>query len=151
MCAIVDANVRDQVFGNATSPAGEYFRKWLTTGKGKLVLGGRLRLELADNTNFDQWLHQAVQAGRVVNIRDIEVESATEDILKEQICKSDDPHVIALAIISGTRLLFTNDIALESDFKGIIRQGRVYTTKREISVTRAHRKLLGSRQQLCNC
>ena len=38
MCAIVDANVRDEVFGNAASPAGKFFLDWLTSGKGKLVL-----------------------------------------------------------------------------------------------------------------
>ena len=139
------------MFGNATSPAGEYFRKWLTTGKGKLVVGGRLRIELSENTNFARWLHQAVLAGRVVDIRDKEVESAVGDILKEQSCQSDDPHIIALAIISGTRLLFTNDIALEGDFKNIIEQGLIYTTKKSFSITRAHKSLLSPRRKLCSC
>ncbi|MYH42126.1 MAG: hypothetical protein F4017_01170 [Acidimicrobiaceae bacterium] len=47
-------------------------------------------------------------------------------------CRSDDHHVIALAQISGARLLFSNDKDLHKDFKNrqLIDQptGTVYST-----------------------
>ena len=154
MCAIVDANVRDQVFGNATSPGGEYFRRWLTTGNGRLVVGGKLRSELGDSANFKQWFKEALLSGRAMDIKDEIVDSATSGILGEGICESNDPHIIALARISHARLLFTNDKALTRDFKGIIDQGVIFTTKNASNaskVTKTHRSLLNPRQQLCNC
>ena len=151
MCAIVDANVRDEVFGNAASPAGKFFLDWLTSGKGKLVVGGRLRQELADNHSFTQWFQQAALAGRVINVKDVEVESATLEIESQEICRSNDPHIIALAKTRGTQLLFTNDELLQLDFKKMVHDGIIYTTRRKKNITSTHKSLLGRRQPLCNC
>ena len=67
-------------------------------------------------------------------------------------CASDDEHVIALARVSGARLLFTNDGDLQADFKnpGIINgpRGVIYTTMLKQEVTRTHRDLL-RRSDLC--
>ena len=151
MCAIVDANVRDEVFGGAVSPAGEFFFDWLST-RGRLVVGGKLRDELAENQNFRVWLSQAVQSGRARIFNDSMVESATSDVLAEGVCQSNDPHVIALARISGVRLLYTNDGLLQNDFKAIIHEGVIYTTRRsKETVTRTHKSLLGSRRRICDC
>ena len=64
-------------------------------------------------------------------------------------CESDDPHIIALAQISGARLLYTNDLALQRDFRkrDLIAdpRGKVYSTHRRDDYTEAHRKLLSNR------
>lgn len=152
MCAIVDNSARDEVFGGAISAAGTYFLDWLTIGKGRLVVGGKLRDELSGNHRFVIWLRQAVQAGRATILDDTKVDAATEDVLAENSCRSDDPHVIALARISGTRLLFTNDIPLEGDFKKLIPKGIIYTTKQDPQrqITPEHRSLLSSRRRICS-
>ena len=153
MCAIVDNSVRDEVFGGAESAAGTFFLAWLTEGHGRLVVGGKLRDELSGNQNFVQWLRQAVQAGRARILDDNKVHMATNEVLAENICVSDDPHVIALAKISGTRLLFTNDFLLEADFKKNIPKGLIFTTKQDVQkqITREHRSLLNQRRRICNC
>ena len=46
MCAILDANVAGQVFGTGRPPAGAKFFEWIDSGRGRLVIGGRLRREL---------------------------------------------------------------------------------------------------------
>ena len=46
MCAIVDTNVVHEVFGRQPTDAGEGFFRWLNSGKGKLVVGGKLKEEL---------------------------------------------------------------------------------------------------------
>ncbi len=53
MCAILDANVLGEVFGESPSAAGGKFREWLTW-RGKLVTGGKNGNEL-DSPRFRQW------------------------------------------------------------------------------------------------
>ena len=84
---------------------------------------------------------------------DNKVRMATTEVLAANLCMSDDPHVIALAKMSGTRLLFTNDILLEGDFKKNIPRGIIFTTKQDVrkQITREHRSLLNPRRRICNC
>ena len=49
--------------------------------------------------------------------------------------KSDDAHIIALAIVAGVKVLVSNDNKLIRDFKEHISQGKVYKTE-------SHRHLL---------
>ena len=154
MCAIVDASVRDQVFGKKKPEAGELFFDWLDKGKRKpkLVVGGKLLQELGSSPNFVSWLRGALLAGRAKRIPDKEVDTETKELEDLNICKSNDHHVLALARVSGARLLFANDQDLQEDFgnREIIGGvgGRVYSTKCYRHVTSTHRRLL-SRSDLC--
>ena len=97
MCAIVDNNVRHEVFGDAPSEAGQYFLDWLEQKGGMLVVGGRLlRDELSGYQNFSSWLVQALIAGQARRIDDGVVDAATEALERRQICRSDDEHVLTL-------------------------------------------------------
>ena len=154
MCAILDNNVRHEVFGEkgVQTPAGEFFLDWLDNRKGKLVVGGKLLAELSDYGNFRNWLQQALQAGNARSIDDSTVAAETATLESRRICKSDDAHVLALARVSKARLLFTNDQDLQADFgnRNIIGgiRGRVYTTRVHQSISPAHRNLL-NRTDLC--
>ena len=153
MCAIVDNNVRHEVFGSedTQTPAGKYFLDWLDSSRGALVIGGGLRRELGEYRRFQVWLETAVQFGRARQIGDTPVDNET-GVLETQDIRSDDPHVLALARISGARLLFTNDDDLQRDFKNrdIVNnpRGVIYTTRVRQDVTRTHRDLL-RRTDLC--
>ena len=115
MCAIIDANVRDQIFGDKQPQAGEFLFNWLNNDKRtvKLVVGGKLLRELSDSKAFNTWLQTALLFGRAQRIPDDKVEIATKELQDQQICRSDDEHVLALAKLSGARLLFTNDKPLQ--------------------------------------
>lgn len=118
MCAIVDTNVSHEVFGSDRSPRGQLLYDWLTRRRtGKLVVGGQLRRELLENCRIRTWLQQALVAGRAKAVCDSQVDTMAESLRTGKDCKSDDEHVIALARISGARLLFTDDHNLERDFK----------------------------------
>ena len=53
MCAIVDNNVVNEVFGGDPPEAGKQFRRWLGSRNGRLVVGGRLLEELTrDRKDF---------------------------------------------------------------------------------------------------
>ena len=152
MCAIVDANVAYEVFGSDRPPAGRRFFDWLTSPRGQLVVGGKLREELARDRRFLQWLRSAVRNGRARSLADEVVDDHAAGLVRKGVCKSDDPHVLALALVSGARLLYTNDTALMDDFGNpevVARpRGKIYTTARNANVTDAHRRLLAARD-LC--
>ncbi len=80
------------------------------------------------------------------------VDDHATGLRKEGVCKSNDVHVLALALVSGARLLYTNDAALKDDFGNpeiVARpRGKIYTTARTANVTDAHRRLLAARD-LC--
>lgn len=60
--------------------------------------------------------------------------------------QSDDPHILALAVVSGARLLYSNDRLLQHDFKNLalINQprGKVYSTLVNDTFDQAKRRLL---------
>ncbi len=145
MCAIIDANVAGEVFGAKKPPAGKEFYDWLTTGKGQLVVGGKLLLEL-NKTPARDWIRQAILSGRTRREDSSLVGARAAELTDNHACTSNDTHVIALAQISGARLLYSNDANLQRDFKTKRLldnpRGRVYTTTMHTDVSSAHRRLL---------
>ena len=152
MCAIIDSNVANEVFGSNRPEAGEKFLQWLNTGKGRLVVGGQLRNELYQYDWFRKWAKEAALAGRVKVVNEEKVRATTILIASTGKCRSNDPHIIALAQISRARLLYSNDIALGRDFKNkeLVDgpRGTVYTTNGSPLFTRARRQSL-NKPDLC--
>ena len=163
MCAIIDNDVVHQLFGANPTPPARYFLQWLSRRNGGIIVaGGRLYGELARNPKFLQFFTDRFRAGRARRIETPLVDAAEAD-LQAMPTRSNDTHVLALARVSGARLLFTNDDALKRDFvnRDIIpgTPGRIYTTNRgrrvrgygeqEVTrVTRTHQDLL-NRADLC--
>lgn len=146
MCAIVDAQVSHEVFGDNRSLAGAEFLDWIKES-GRLVVGGKLFDELMKSGDgFREWAKQAQFAGKLIKLNNTEVNKMTERIETEEAIKSNDPHVLAVARISGARLLFSNERDLHEDFKNtkLINnpKGKIYSTLRNRKFTPAHRKLL---------
>lgn len=158
MCAIVDANVASQLWESGGTPAGKAFRGAVDHGRVPLVVGGRHHDELMQSgESMRRWLAQLRLAGRLTSVERERVSRRTTELARttEQgtpLCESDDEHIIALAQISGARLLFTNDQALTRDFKKKrlidAPRGKAYSTSQSTEVTRAHRELL-QRTDLC--
>ena len=155
MCAILDTNVVHDVFSSDQPSAGKEFFKWINSGIGRLVVGGKL-LEELNKKSARVWARRALNRGLISRVSEGKVRERTEKLQNEGLCRSDDPHVIALAQLSGARLLYTNDEKLQKDFrnKNLIKNpaGKVYSTKpknnpnKEFRTT--HKKLLG-RNDLC--
>ena len=148
MCAIVDTNVWHEVSPpSSQSEAGKYFYDWLMKRNGGTIVsgGGHLR-ELNRINDFKRVFAERLQAGRARRIPDGEVDADAASLRAGRVCRSNDQDILALARISGARLLFTNDNALQDDFRDrqVINrlQGRVYTTARYQNVTDVHESLL---------
>lgn len=152
MCAIVDNNVRSEVFGgDSQTEAGRLFLDRLGQ-KRQLVVGGKLLQELCGYDEFSRWLKTAMRLGYARGVDEDEVDAETRSLQNEALCRSNDEHIIALARVSGARLLFTNDLSLQKDFKDqhLINspRGAIYTTVRSKHLTSTHKNLL-KRTDLC--
>lgn len=148
MCAIIDANAAHEIFPEspARPPAGQGFFDWIHKGDGRLVVGGKLREEL-DRAGLRNWMRTARQAGHIRLVDDESVDRRSEELDDEGVCQSNDSHVVALAEISGARLLYTNDRKLQGDFTRLVQRGRVYSTNTDVTLknrefTRAKQDLL---------
>ena len=151
MCVIVDTNAVHQIFGDTPVEAGAKFLQWLENGKCKLAVGGQLRKELRQvGDKYKAWAKQAMLKGTLVSINDHSVNERTKVVASDSRIQlqSNDPHIIALAQVSGARLLFSNDRGLQKDFKNptIIRDGKVYSTRENIRFNQPKRRLLESYQ-----
>ena len=152
MCAIVDNSARDEVFGRERTAAGQYFFDWLNK-RGRLVIGGRQKDELMGAFGFRGWLRDALLAGRVYEAARGDVDAQEAGLDQVPVRQSDDPHVLALARVSGARLLYSNDRDLHKDFKnpailGHGVRGKIYTTVEHNDVRPVHKRLL-RRTDLC--
>ena len=140
-----------EVVGPSSTAAGKGFRDWVMRGRMRLVAGGGLLQELAKTPARD-WVREAISAGRMRTVGKDKVNAKTDELERLGACGSNDAHVIALAQISGARLLYTNDRALQRDFncKSLIDspRGKVYSTTVNKAFTTAHKRLL-ARRDLC--
>ena len=151
MCAIVDANIASEVFSPGGPEAGAKFFEWIDSGTGRLVAGGKLLEELY-MTPASRWIRQAILAGKMKIVDKQEVRAQTTKLVDLESCRSDDAHVLALAQVSGARLLYSNDKDLQQDFKDkdliYDPRGKIYSTLEGKSFSVNHRRLL-KREDLC--
>lgn len=113
MCLIVDANVASDFFCNN----GAHYRELLEAvarGRCCVYYGGELRREYGKMRTVREKIIGLDRAGRAKLLPDSEVDSLADTIAN--VCTSDDPHVVALAMITSCRLLCTNDKLLQQDF-----------------------------------
>ena len=156
MCAIVDINVAHQGLGRDRTEAGKFFFDWLLNG-GILVVGGsKFESEIKNDSRFLRFVNERRQSGKVrQGIKSDEVDAEQNRLIGRNICESDDEHILALARVSDTRILFTNDDALQNDFRNpnIINnpRGQIYTTAVHTDVRQVHRDRLSPRnvRQIC--
>ena len=117
MCGIVDVNVLSEVFSSDKTTAGKIFFEWIDTGKGCLVVGGKLLDELSSGSEgFRRWAKTARSSGRLRIANRNRVDARTDELRIQRVCRSNDHHIIALAQITDTRLLYTKDQSLINDF-----------------------------------
>ena len=128
MCIIVDTNKLAEFFKIPASEDAAPVRRWLHD-RGALVfgvggrfgeIGGRIQRQLRD----------LVQAGRARPVPAAELDQDMRDLEAAGQLRSNDPHILALARVSGARLLYTADQALIADFKNkriVDPRGKVYS------------------------
>ena len=164
MCAVLDASIVGELFSPEPKRIPDRFFQWMKSG-GRLVVGGRQWSELIENQTARDWLLQAITKGQVRKLNAATVESRTKELSARAELRSDDPHILAVALIGEARLLYSNDEDLQDDFKdpALIPSpaGRVYTSlpvrqkrgkrsaERPRQLSEVHKSLL-RRMDLCS-
>lgn len=132
---------------------GRNFFEWINGNRMndslKLIIGGKLTEELSLDSRVLDWLTEGDRRGRVVRVADWELEIAKDNIGNIKL-KSNDKHIIELAVSSGARLLYSNDKELHKDFRSpnVINKprGKVYSTLKSSKSDKRKRKLLKEAQ-----
>jgi len=113
MCIVIDINTFHAVF-NPDSENHKLYQpvtEWVISGKGKIVCGGSGYLsELVKLKRFMGLFNQLKKAGKVVWADDVKVDAKEAEL--KLLCDDDDfddPHIVALLIVSGCRLICTED------------------------------------------
>lgn len=114
MPVIIDANRASDFSPPHAAHAPEIVRR-IAEQRMSVVVGGRLLQELFA-TKLRGLLLEWIRAGRAKRVRDDSVNTEECKMARRNIV-SDDPHILALAQISGCRLIYTTDKSLIIDFK----------------------------------
>lgn len=143
MCLIVDNCVAHRVL-LIDDPDYAPVRRALEEGRNTMVYGGHLLTEYRANNDVTKMVIRYGQAGRARRIPDADVEAETDEVEATGICVSNDPHIIALARVSGARVLCSTDQNLHRDFTNsslITRpKGKVYQYASQEHLLNACRK-----------
>ena len=140
MCLIVDANVASLVF--SAEPHDDFRPIWDALLKGRVVAvhGGHLTVEYNRLKRIRPLLIELGRRGALRKIEDGPVDLATEHFAEQGI-RSDDPHILGLALVSTVRLLCSHDQDLHADFTNpslLQPQGSVYQTSDHKSLIARH-------------
>jgi hypothetical protein len=148
MGVIIDANRTGDAIGKKNDPDLDFLMKWIRKS-GYLVIGGKLKMELSKPQEFKNFIAELQRAGRLEVIDDDKIEAEINWLRMNVKLFSNDNHIIALARLSGARILCTLDQKLIKDFcnRDIIDspRGAVYRNKK----THAH--LLRNNVQCQKC
>jgi hypothetical protein len=133
VCVIIDANRVSATFGSPPCKDAVPILDWIARGGGKLVYGGGLASEYAKVQSAFHFVNELRRAGRAFELRKDEVHAEGQLVTAKFDLKSDDPHILAIARLSGARVLFSQDKNLHHDFRNsaIVAKprGRVYKSR----------------------
>ena len=116
---IIDNNLICAVLADGSPLPISELRDAFLFGRGHkivAVLGGRLEVEYYGHVKHKALFVRLIQAGRIRKVSTTDVDKIEAQFVSLGQLKSDDPHVIALAIVSGARVLCSHDAALHEDF-----------------------------------
>lgn len=114
MCLIVDANAADQFLARQSAVTDWLLGK---QGEPRLVAAGTLKEELARLAAVRRLLVDLDRAGRLRSADAERLRQEENRLCAGRRCRSNDSHVLALAIVSGARTLATFDNDLAHDFR----------------------------------
>lgn len=113
MCIVIDTN-RAADFARQEEPYLKLLMTWINSG-GKVISGGRLEAELFKVEKMRGLLTEWSKRGSLIRIPSPKIEA--REAMVAPMCKSNDAHVIAVAIEGRADIVVTEDNILISDIK----------------------------------
>ncbi|MCY4523394.1 MAG: PIN domain-containing protein [Halobacteriovoraceae bacterium] len=126
MCVIIDANM----FGpylKSNDQGMKFLKEWIEEHGGKITYSptSSLKSEWNKSPNMWQLMVKYRERGKLKHIDKHKVEIIQKELLKKHDLKSNDSHIIALAMAAKVKVLVSKDQNLIEDFKNIIK-GKTY-------------------------
>jgi hypothetical protein len=121
MCIVIDANTFAAVFSDSCQEHEEFepVLTWIIYGKGKIIYGGsKYEQELRHCRKYLGIFSELRKVGKVVVLNSTKVDyiqQQVEGIISHS--NFDDPHIVAIVIVSGCRLICSNDGRAHPFFK----------------------------------
>lgn len=141
MCLIVDTCVTHRLL-DVNDADFTPVRASIEAGLQTITLGGHLLREYARYREVVRFMAELARRGRLRVVRDTAVDLETESLKAAGACSSNDAHLVALARVSGARILCTSDLAAARDFtrKELVSQprGKVYRRAAHRHLLRTH-------------
>jgi predicted nucleic acid-binding protein len=113
MCIVIDANTFAHVFNSSSKNHHEFkpVLDWIVYGKGKIVYGGTLyKKELRNAPKYFKLFLELSKSSKVVEVDMILVDKKEQEVAKlVNHPNFDDPHLIAIIIVSGCKLICSHD------------------------------------------
>lgn len=122
MCIVIDTCTFASVF-NKNAVGHREFRpvlEWIVVGKGKIVYGGATyKKELSKAREYEiRFFAELRRSGKVVEVDNIQVDRAEKRIKKQNTNPNfNDPHLLAIIVISKCLLICTKEKKLNKYFK----------------------------------
>jgi hypothetical protein len=139
-CVIIDANVANTFFLQDDADGAPLW-SWIDKGA-RIATGGKNWIEINHKTENKRSLLELKRSGKIINYGASAVEVEERKILAAGVCTSNDQHVIALAKVSGARVLYSHDAALIEDFKNKTLidkpRGKIYSSKKNAAVLKSN-------------
>lgn len=125
MCMIIDTNRLGVFLSHQNNEDVKPIYSWLNSRGGKIIYSTEGEFEKEVKEPARRALVELVRSGKARFVSGKQLKPERERLIRDSDYKSNDIHVLALALVSGARLLYTRDQALRDDFrKGKWRNGR---------------------------
>ena len=113
MHLVIDTCCIARVFDpkNAEHDDFEPVLEWISTGTGRMIYGGaKYKTELQGARRYLRLITVLEQKGRVLVLSDSEIDTIAADLkLEAPESRFDDEHLVAIVVVSGCRIVCTND------------------------------------------
>lgn len=121
MCVrtIVDASAFRHICEPTRKSAGGQLRRWISHGNGVVVYSSdntKYAVELKKYSEVKALLVDYSQRGLAIEMDSRPIQAALDQIPDRPVRRSNDPHVLALAVASEATVLFSCDSNLRQDF-----------------------------------
>ena len=121
MCVrvIVDASAVGHIHEPTSNSAGDQVRRWILRADGLVVYSPdntKYARELGEKSKVMALFHDYSQRGLAEVVDSSRIQAALDQIPGAPVRRSDDPHVLALAVASDATVLFSCDGDLRKDF-----------------------------------
>ena len=119
MCVVVviDANSMNIIIED-TNLYDKFFKRWLINKNGIIAFakGGKYEDEVQRSEKFKRMLVQYERSGQLITVSQSAL-SDSQNKIHDKSIKSDDLHILTLALASGAQILISQDKNLGKDFK----------------------------------